>query len=173
VAIEFGERRILLGGDVLRGTRSPKSGWKGILRLLQRHQRLHQVEALAAVKVAHHGSQGAFEPEAWQLHSDGARAGEPVALIAPFTPSSLPDEPTLAALRAHAPAILITRCGAVTHSRMAHVGWSAGPMDVLSATRAPCVGLSIDASGELRTFVSSTAAGFVYGWPSAEFASRR
>lgn len=160
LVLEHGSRRVLLGGDVLRGTRSPKSGWKGVERLLKRHGRLHLLQALAAVKVSHHGSQGAFEGVVWSHHSAAAAAGEPVAMIAPFTPSDLPDPRVLAGLRPHARVILLTGGGATTTAKLSSAGWSttaAETVQRLSRTEAPCVALQIGAAGTTRMFVSAGA----------------
>jgi hypothetical protein len=160
IVIEHGPRRVLLGGDVLCGTRSPKSGWKGIERLLKKHNRLHLLQALAAVKVAHHGSPGAFERSTWAHHSTGAATGEPIALIAPFSPSGLPHPSTLANLRSHARTILITDGGGGGAARLSAAGWSTGaaPHIVrMSKTVAPCVALQIAGPGATRVYASAGA----------------
>lgn len=160
VVIEHGPRRVLLGGDVLCGTRSPKSGWKGVERLLRRHDRLHLVQGLAAVKVSHHGSYGAFETIMWRHHTTGAADQEPVALIAPFTPSDLPDERALKALRPHARALLLTACGASAAAKLRRAGFrstAAHRVKTLAQTSAPCVALRVGMPGDTQMFVSAGA----------------
>lgn len=160
VVLEHGSRRVLLGGDVLRGTRSPKSGWKGVERLLRRQGRLHLLQSLAAVKVSHHGSNGAFDGTVWGHHSAAAAAAEPVAMIAPFTPSDLPDPRVLASLRPHARVILLTEGKASTATKLSGAGWSttaAATVQRLARTEAPCVALQIGAAGATRMFVSAGA----------------
>ncbi|MFT3774832.1 MAG: hypothetical protein QM820_56510 [Minicystis sp.] len=160
VVIEHGPRKVLLGGDVLCGTRSPKSGWKGIERLLRKHGRLHLVQALAAIKVSHHGSCGAFETIVWGHHSTGAAAHEPVAMIAPYTPSGLPDEDALMGLRSHARAVLLTEGGTSATAKLERAGFSraaASRVESLAQTNAPCVALQIGEPGSTRMFVSRGA----------------
>lgn len=120
LVLELGEHRVLLGGDVLKGTHSPRSGWKGILRLLRKHGREHLLTDVAAVKVPHHGSRGAFEPTVWALHAAKAR---PIALIAPFSPSGLPDQATLTSLKPFARQLFVTAPHASLASFAASAGW--------------------------------------------------
>lgn len=96
VLIEWGSQRVLLSGDIENGLASPHSGWKGVLRLLDDDGNLGLVTDVAVVKVAHHGSSGAFHDAAWQLH---AKSAPTIGLVAPFSPSSLPDGATLSTLR--------------------------------------------------------------------------
>jgi Metallo-beta-lactamase superfamily len=155
--IEHGSRRVLLGGDVLCGARSPKSGWKGIERLMKKHDRVHLVQALAAVKVAHHGSDGAFEPIVWKHHFQNAAVGEPIAFLAPFSPSNLPAQSMLTALRPYARALLITEAGMAGDAKLAGTGWScaaAGHIGRLTETEAPCVAIQIGVPGSVRINVS-------------------
>jgi beta-lactamase superfamily II metal-dependent hydrolase len=153
IAIEMGDRRVVLGGDVLAGTTSDKSGWKGVLRLLTKHERAHLLTTTAAVKVAHHGSRGAYEESVWALHSAG---GPTLALIAPFSSSGLPDEVTLAALRPHARAVLVASTTDAADGRAARAGWTAVGTSRLLSVRAPVVGLRVTATS-LSMFVGAAA----------------
>jgi beta-lactamase superfamily II metal-dependent hydrolase len=137
LVLELGEQRVLLGGDVLKGARSPKSGWKGILRLLRKHGRERLFADLAAVKVAHHGSEGAFEQAAWAVH------GSPAALIAPFTRSHLPDRATLANLKPFARELLVTSSHGTMRGLALQAGWSVSTHKRLGASSAPVVALRI------------------------------
>ena len=160
LTIEYGARRVLLGGDVLCGTKSPKSGWKGVERLLKKHGRLHLLQALAAVKVPHHGSPGAFDANTWAHHSTGAAAGEPIALIAPYSPSALPHQSTLMSLRKHARTLLITDGGNSGTAKLSGAGWStaaATHVVRMSRTAAPCVALQIGQAGAVRVYASAGA----------------
>lgn len=155
LVLELGGQRVLLGGDVLKGTRSPKSGWKGILRLLQKHKRERLIQDLAAVKVAHHGSKGAFEPSAWNLH------GRPAALIAPFTRSNLPDRATIANLKPFARSLMVTSSSTATEGFASAGGWSAPTGSRLVASAAPVVALRIDpAKGITEVAVGPQAIAF-------------
>ncbi len=157
LSIRCGSSRVLVGGDVMcglkRGQRAPHSGWKGILKLLEQDGLTDLVRDPALVKVAHHGSRHSYEAKAWALH---AASGKTVAMIAPFTSSSLPDSPTLAALRSHTRALLITTDHPDLRTRASAAGWVAGTTSVLTGTKAPCVVASFDSSA-MTLSVSATA----------------
>ncbi|HEX4419307.1 MAG TPA: hypothetical protein VH165_15450, partial [Kofleriaceae bacterium] len=93
--------RLVLGGDVERGDGSEHSGWRGILTTLDRRKQRDRLRNVHAVKVAHHGSRGALEPEAWDEHVR-AQPAETWAVIAPFERGdvTLPDAEVLRDLRA-------------------------------------------------------------------------
>lgn len=155
LVLELGDQRVLLGGDVLKGTRSPKSGWKGILRLLQKHKRERLIQDLAAVKVSHHGSEGAFEPSAWKLH------GRPAALIAPFTRSHLPDSTTITNLKSCARELLITSSNTTTSNAASKAGWTTTTSYRLPRSTAPVVALRIEpAKGVTEVAVGPHALAF-------------
>jgi hypothetical protein len=158
VLFELGAQRVLFGGDVLTGARSPKSGWKGILRLLLKHDRGHPFEDLAAVKLPHHGSRGAFEPTTWALHS---KSSKPIAIAAPFSPSELPDKFTLNSLRPLARNLLVSSSHNGLPAFAASGGWAAAKATVLSDTAAPLVGLRMNAkTSTTNWFVSKSAFAF-------------
>lgn len=90
--------RFLLAGDVENGA-SPFSGWPGVLDVLTKDGRLELVTKLDLVKVAHHGSSGAFHAGCWDLHGQGC-AEPPVAVLTPFNKKAkLPDADALSELR--------------------------------------------------------------------------
>jgi beta-lactamase superfamily II metal-dependent hydrolase len=158
VVLELGSQRVLFGGDVLRGAPSPKSGWKGVLRLLAKHHRQHLLEDLVGVKVAHHGSRGAFDATVWALHSKTTKT---VALVAPFSASRLPDAVTLRDLKRFARRLLVS----APHPQLLELadaaGWSPAPVQVLSESMAPLVGLRLSARGApAQWFATTTAATF-------------
>lgn len=157
ICIEVGGHRILLGGDVLAGTASPKSGWKGVRRLLERHGRAHLITDLCAVKVPHHGSKGAHDSSVWALHASGAR--RPVAMIAPFSSTPLPDVPTLLALRGGARSLLVSSHDAALDARAQAAGWTQS-LATSGATNVPVVSITVSAARGVTSFVAPSAVEF-------------
>lgn len=76
--VEFGETRLVLGGDVL------KSGWDDVMTNFDAAPLSAQL-----VKVSHHGSAGAYCPGLWEAFSDGTK---PISVITPYRNSGLPRE---------------------------------------------------------------------------------
>ncbi|MEP7125471.1 MAG: MBL fold metallo-hydrolase [Byssovorax sp.] len=159
IVLEWAGRKVLLAGDVENGKRSsPKSGWKGVLRLLDDPDdpRGHLVNDVDLVKVAHHGSKGAFFPDAWQRH---AQSRKTTAILAPFAPSPLPSDPTLGDLRVHCAKLGISAGGGDSFARARKAGWA----DVVGATMtttAPCIAAVIEPTGEIQLFREGGAALF-------------
>jgi beta-lactamase superfamily II metal-dependent hydrolase len=159
LVIEWAGRKVLLAGDVENGKRSsPKSGWKGVLRILDDvdDPRGHLVDDVEVVKVAHHGSKGAFSPAAWQRHAKTRRT---TAILAPFSPSPLPSDSTLVDLRAHCARLGISAEGGAAFARARAAGW----VDVAGAPpagAAPCIAVTLDATGALTMFREGGAALF-------------
>jgi len=89
--IEFGQTRVLLGGDV------EKDGWQDVLDNAS-------VSDLSvhAVKVPHHGSRNGYCPGLWECFAMGRK---PVAILTPYTPSSLPEKIALDHIRSQSSAI--------------------------------------------------------------------
>lgn len=83
VALSIGwkSHRLLLGGDVEYSS-NPQSGWSGVLEILREDDREHLVRDCSIVKAAHHGSDGAFCEEVWQLHAQQERVKH--VLVTPF-----------------------------------------------------------------------------------------
>jgi hypothetical protein len=79
--------RLLLGGDVESPSDS-RSGWRGALDILREDGREHLVQDVTAIKVSHHGSDGAFCQGAWALHAGRGRVKH--ALVTPFSRGSNP-----------------------------------------------------------------------------------
>ncbi len=159
LVVEWAGRKVLLAGDVENGKRnSPKSGWKGVLRILDDvdDPRGHLVDDVDVVKVAHHGSKGAFSPDAWQRH---ACTRKTTAILTPFAPSPLPSENTLLDLRAHCVGLGISADGGDAFDRARKAGWAdvAGP--AVTGT-APCLLVTLDATGALEMFREGGAALF-------------
>jgi hypothetical protein len=158
IVLEWAGRKVLLAGDVENGKRgAPKSGWKGVLRDLDDpdHPRGHLVDDVELVKVAHHGSTGAFYEGAWRRH---AKSRKSHAILAPYSPSSLPSDPILLNLRAYCVTLGVTADGGDSFARARRAGWSDVP-DAQPSTTAPCVVAVLDVKG-LALFRGSNAALF-------------
>jgi hypothetical protein len=82
LVVEWKDTRVLLAGDIEKGDGSGRSGWPGIHAVLEQDGRLDLVRGLAVVKVAHHGSRGAFDVQMWKQHAHGAQVG--AAVLTPF-----------------------------------------------------------------------------------------
>lgn len=124
VTVRWRTRRLLLCGDVENGHASPYSGWKGILRQLEEDGLTDRIRNVDVVKVAHHGSNGAFHPPAWELHRRGD--GATFAALTPFnrcTPP-LPREEVLKALRPHVQRMGITEDARGVFALAATSGWA-------------------------------------------------
>jgi hypothetical protein len=123
LSVRWDQFRFLLAGDVENGTGSPFSGWPGVLELLAQEGRRDLVTGLTLVKVAHHGSTGAFLPDAWNLHAQGREEGL-VALLAPFNKGrvQLPDLGCLSELRDRASYVGITAAAGNAFSRASNAG---------------------------------------------------
>jgi hypothetical protein len=123
IGVQWQTRRLLFCGDVENGRASEYSGWKGILRVLEQDKRRDWVEEVDFIKVAHHGSNGAFHLPAWQIHrrSDGRT----VAAITPFDRSTppLPREEVLTSLSAHAERLCITEDARGAFALAEKAGW--------------------------------------------------
>lgn len=154
VAITWGSRRVLLGGDVLRGTSSQHSGWKGILRLLDHDGLGHLVTDLDVVKLSHHGSHTGFAVAAWDRH---AKATRPIAVAAPFSPSRLPDGPTLEALAQRTSKLLVSSRAGEVDARLRAAGWSIDSTGTAGTTSVPCTAVLLPPRGRPSVFVSAPA----------------
>lgn len=158
LAVEWGARRLLLGGDVLRGTASSFSGWKGVMAALDTPDdgRGHLVNDVSLVKVAHHGSRGAFEPAAWTRHTSG---GKTIGLVTPFSGKKLPDQDTLIHLRRHCSQLAITSEGGASFRRASGVGWR--KRGTASSGSSPCVMAVIPDVGPIELHTGSRAECFL------------
>jgi len=138
LAVRWGDVRIVLGGDVERGCAKPFSGWKGVLRLLDKPGRSRGalVQSVAAVKVAHHGSVGAFHAPAWERHAKAD--GSTIAMMTPFQ-SKLPAPPVLRWLKEHTGRLAISHVAPEAERRARDGGWAGTHSGKLAATAAPCI----------------------------------
>jgi len=121
LALEWGPRRIVLAGDIESGDGGPFSGGRGVLEYLDRpdDRRGHLVDDVDLVKVAHHGSRGAFLDEAWARHAHTSR---PVGIATTYSPSRLPDAHTLTSLRARCQRLGISTDAGDVHQRAMAAG---------------------------------------------------
>lgn len=158
VAIEWGDRRILLAGDLENGIAGePRSGWKGVQRLLSAEPGLgHLLRDLALVKVAHHGSKGAFHEDAWREH---AYRGKTAAVISPFASKALPQATVLSFLRTYCYALGVSADGANAFAHTTASGWNIAQDPTFEWTL-PCVVATVPAAGPLRFARSSASALF-------------
>ncbi|HEY1813841.1 MAG TPA: MBL fold metallo-hydrolase [Kofleriaceae bacterium] len=154
LVVEWGARKLLLGGDVLQGTASRFSGWKGVMAALDTpdEARGHLVDDVSLVKVAHHGSRGAFEQTAWTRHTSG---GKTIGLVAPFSRKKLPDEDTLINLRRHCSQLAITSEGGASFSRASAVGWR--KRGAAPSGSSPCVMAVVPDVGPIELHTGSRA----------------
>jgi beta-lactamase superfamily II metal-dependent hydrolase len=156
LAIRHRGRRILLAGDVENGRPSePASGWKGVLMHLREDGFLQQIQGIDVVKIAHHGSSGAFHEGAWRLHAKPD--GSTTALITPFKQSSppLPREQVLSSLRAYARSLGISADAGGAFARALSAGWTrqaALPLPALGPHLAVVLGARIYAGPRASFF---------------------
>lgn len=122
LSVQWERFRFLLAGDVENGA-SAFSGWPGVLDVLRQDGRLELVTRLDLVKVAHHGSNGAFHAASWDLHGQGC-AEHPVALLTPFNKKAkLPDADALSKLRDKSSHLGITADAGKAFERATHEGF--------------------------------------------------
>lgn len=157
VVVEWGTRKVLLGGDVLCGNASNFSGWKGVLAALDSPDdaRGNLVNDVSIVKVAHHGSRGAFEPIAWIRHAASAKT---IGLVAPFGRHRLPDRETLVNLRRYCSEVAITSEGGSSFSRATGVGWR--KRTGMGTGTSPCIRVVLPAVGPIEILHGSRAGRF-------------
>lgn len=165
VALEWpdADLRIVLGGDVGCGDGTQGSGWQGILATLDRRGTRRQLQAVRAVKVAHHGSYGAFAPEAWADHVRPAPL-ETWAIIAPFQNGGV-TLPGLEVLRElHGRGVRLGICDAGAPAGLVKTaGWREDP-SVPVVCEGPLIGLSWDEAG-LEEGIRGRRAGVYVGGP--------
>lgn len=146
VAWRAADLRLVLGGDVERGDGTEYSGWRGILATLDRRKQRDLIRDARAVKVAHHGSRGAWEPAGWDEHVRPTPA-ETWAIIAPFKHGgvTLPDAEVLREL--YGRGVRLAICDAApARSTATSGGWIADAA-VSPVCDGPVIALSWDASG--------------------------
>jgi hypothetical protein len=159
LALEWGEHRIVLAGDIVNGDGGPYSGWQGVLEHLDRpdDQRGHLVENVDLMKIAHHGSFGAFSALAWGRH---ARWAKTIGVVTTYSPGRLPDPDTLRALRAHCHRLGIAADAGAAFERAMEAGWMvADAVEPSPASTAPCLQVVIGVDGA-RTFRRGQSAGW-------------
>lgn len=152
LAICWGDRRVVLGGDLERG-QSAQFGWTGVVALLQEDEQLHLVSDAEVVKVAHHGSANAFCDEAWELH--GRADGRTIAAIAPFVfgATRLPSRATIQAMGRYAGKLALSSCRE-KFEWIGEEGWL--PCGEASAFAEPCLVVSLPADGSAASLLFSS-----------------
>jgi hypothetical protein len=159
LAIEWGPRRVVLAGDIENGDGGPYSGWAGVLEHLDRpdDQRGRLVDDVDLIKVAHHGSTGAFSAVAWERH---ARSAKTIGIMTTYSPGKLPDGVTLGALRSHCRRLGIAADSGSAFERAMEAGWAvADAMEPSPASAAPCLQVVIGVDG-VQTFRRGQASGW-------------
>lgn len=159
IAIEWGARRLVLAGDIENGDGGPYSGWAGVLEYLDRpdDQRGRLVDDVDLIKVAHHGSSGAFSKLAWQRH---ARTAKTIGIVTTYSPSRLPDHDTLKALRSHCGRLGIAADAGAAFDRAMEAGWAvADAADPAPASTAPCLQVVLGPDGS-RAFRRGQSSGW-------------
>ena len=134
VVILWGSHRVLLAGDVENGLHA-RSGWRGIIDELSptgnESDRRDLLRALTLVKIAHHGSSGAFLDDAWDLHCSGGSVAR--AVVAPFSRGNVkagynpPSVATLTSLRKRVQQLAVTATAGDAQDRAVASGWTATP----------------------------------------------
>lgn len=160
LAIRHRGRRVLLTGDVENGRRQePASGWKGVIMHLREDGLLHHVQEIDVVKLAHHGSSGAFHAGAWRLHSKPD--GSTTALVAPFDRSTppLPRDEVLKELRSYAGRLGVSMDAGGAFARALAAGWNRHAVEPLPAL-GPHLAVVLDAAGPARLYAGSSASFF-------------
>ena len=153
ITLEWDDVRVVLGGDVERG-KGDRRGWRGVLHHLRQDGRARLVEAAELVKVAHHGSAGAFLAEVWGLH---ASPEVPLAVVAPFNRGKSPPPHTkaLRGVRRRARQLALTSGGKGARAAARRAGWKLHGAQV--PARAPCVAVVIGPGGIEEVVASRTS----------------
>jgi hypothetical protein len=159
LSIRWGSRRLLLAGDLEHHAKKPHRGWNGVVADLKRAGRLDRIRGVDVVKVAHHGSDGAFCEEAWKLHRESRDVL--VGLICPFNRSGeLPAAAALTSLRPHATNLGVSSVSDTVKQRLVDSGWVPASDAIRLDTPLPIVGVSIPAVGSPQLYLGGCAHGF-------------
>lgn len=156
LAVEFGERRLILGGDVEHHPTNGRRGWEGVRQKLAEPSTLkpHLLQGITAIKVPHHGSDGAICDTVWQEHRMNGAA--PVAVIAPYTPSGLPRADGLTRLRALCECLAICTTTPGIRSAARSAGWTdASPTP--ESENFPMVAIEVPPTGPVTVSVWGNA----------------
>jgi beta-lactamase superfamily II metal-dependent hydrolase len=159
IAIEWGDRRLILAGDIENGDGGPYSGWTGVLDQLDRSddQRGYLVEDVDLIKIAHHGSKRAFSKNVWERH---ARSRKAIGVVTTYSPKKLPELDTLQALRAHCHRLGIAADAGEAFDRAMVAGWSvADTKEPAPSSTSPCLRVVLTADGR-HYFQRGHAAGW-------------
>lgn len=162
LSVQWAGTRLLLGGDVERGDKSEHSGWRGIVGLLEEDGALAAVTDLDAIKAPHHGSDNAFEPSTWALHSRSRPV--PVAVCTPFNKGGmkLPHHGALEDMRKHVSWLALTSLSGPAGDRACAAGWKPDHAEVAVSCTAACVAVVFEPDKPSR---------IVLGHPSQTYVS--
>jgi len=150
--------RLLLCGDV------EKKEWGKVLSKLKDplSPRMYLVTDVDLLKVAHHGSDGAFHGEAWIAHAK--TEGGTTVLVAPFNrKAKLPDSRALGRLIRYSAHLGITRDVGGSFQRARDAGWvalEAARVHRLDGPPGICA-VTLDRKGEQRFFAAPDACFFL------------
>ncbi|HSN98053.1 MAG TPA: MBL fold metallo-hydrolase [Candidatus Nanopelagicales bacterium] len=160
LAVRWQDRRLLLCGDVENGRKTVEhSGWKGILHQLEKDQLLGCVEGVDFIKVAHHGSNGAFHVPAWLRHQRADRST--IAAITPFDRGKqpLPRKEVLAGMRAYAGRLGITSDARGAFGVAEEAGWKRDQASSVT-TPGPHISVVFAATGAGQLHAGARAGAF-------------
>ncbi|MEZ4239258.1 MAG: MBL fold metallo-hydrolase [Myxococcota bacterium] len=150
LAIRWADVRILLPAD-LEAVGGEFRGWRGLLARLDEDGLLELVQDLHLVKVAHHGSEGAWHDDAWARHGRVR-----VAAITPWNRgrSGLPSEDVIKRLKNHAEILALSHEDPKVRSRR-EPHWSS---PACSPRRGdPAVAITIARDGAIEVHTAGTA----------------
>lgn len=133
---------LLFAGDVETGPNA-LSGWRGVLDILAQDNRTALVVDRHVVKVAHHGSRGAFSVGAWTLHAKTRAVS--VAAIAPFSKGDNPPPHTdvLVELAKFSTSLAITAEPAPGWAVVPGAQWTAASGSA-AATKLPILAIALE-----------------------------
>ena len=159
VVLKWGTVGVLLSGDVENGDGSPRSGWRGAMRYLDRAGELDLIRGLTVVKMAHHGSSGAFLEEAWRLH---AAPKVQAALLTPFNRgvNPPPHGDVLVSLKDRAERLVVTGSASGLEALCHVAAWRPRAEDAVAAESGAWAAAVISRDGSLAVSVGEPACSY-------------
>lgn len=155
LTVHWADRRLLLAGDV-ENSEHDGCGWRGVLEALEEDDLLYLVTDLTAMKVAHHGSNGAFNGDVWALSAKSERVR--VALLSRFDRGHNPPPhvEALAKLKRHGERLALTSRSARTDKQVVSSGWN-HPTGTHVSGSACCAAVSLPREGPIELHLSGGA----------------
>jgi hypothetical protein len=162
LAVQWNDRRLVLGGDVSTRTMSTQSGWAGIMNLLREQDRLHLVTDACIVKASHHGSSNGFHLAAWRQHAKNIRT---IAVTTPFAHGGvrLPRQAVLKRIHHHAKLLVLTSDSGGCDAEAIGAGWVRVGRE--TPCEASCMLAVIESNGEIEIHCGGSAAEFTASEP--------